>query len=176
MSWIPGRRDLPLSLISVVNARHAHNIDLNNFLLSEKAMAPHSSTLAWHIPWTEEPGGLQSMGSLRVGHDWATSLSLFTFMHWRRKLQPSPVFLPLPRTGDPGGLPSVGYHRVRHDWSNLTVGTNEIIHFVTFTVRKTLNYSFWIHMFFHLSREAILLSSVIWLCLLTTWVFTTNRI
>ena len=38
----------------------------------EKAMAPHSSTLAWKIPWTEEPGGLQSMGSLRVGHDWAT--------------------------------------------------------------------------------------------------------
>ena len=38
----------------------------------EKAMAPHSSTLAWKIPWTEEPGGLQSMGSLRVRHDWAT--------------------------------------------------------------------------------------------------------
>ena len=50
----------------------------------EKAMAPHSSTLAWKIPWTEEPVGLQSMGSLRVGNDWATSLSLFTFMHWRR--------------------------------------------------------------------------------------------
>ena len=47
--------------------------------LLEKAMAPHSSTLAWKIPWTEEPGGLQSMGSLRVGHDWATSLSLFHF-------------------------------------------------------------------------------------------------
>ena len=60
----------------------------------EKAMAPHSSTLAWKIPWTEEPGGLQSMGSLTVGHDWATSLSLFTFMHWRRKWQPTPVFLP----------------------------------------------------------------------------------
>ena len=60
----------------------------------EKAMAPHSSTLAWKIPWTEEPGGLQSMRSQRVGHDWATSLSLFTFMHWRRKWQPTPVFLP----------------------------------------------------------------------------------
>ena len=57
-------------------------------------MAPHSSTLAWKIPWTEEPGRLQSMGSLRVGHKWATSLSLFTFMHWRRKWQPTPVFLP----------------------------------------------------------------------------------
>ena len=60
----------------------------------EKAMAPHSSTLAWKIPWMEKPGGLQSMGSLRVGHDWATSLWLFTFVHWRRKWQPTPVFLP----------------------------------------------------------------------------------
>ena len=42
-------------------------------------MAPHSSTVAWKIPWMEEPGGLQSMGSLRVGYDWATSLSLFHF-------------------------------------------------------------------------------------------------
>ena len=62
--------------------------------LGEKAMASHSSTLAWKIPWMEEPGSLQSMGSLRVGHYWATSLSLFTFMHWRRKWQPTPVFLP----------------------------------------------------------------------------------
>ena len=70
-------------------------IYLNSFLPSrEKAMATHSSTLAWKIPWMEEPGGLQSMGSLRVGHDWATSLSLFTFMHWGRKWQPTPVFLP----------------------------------------------------------------------------------
>ena len=60
----------------------------------EKAMAPHASTLAWKIPCTEEPGRLQSMGSLRVRHDWATSLLLFTFMHWRRKWQPTPVFLP----------------------------------------------------------------------------------
>ena len=59
-----------------------------------KAIAPYSSTLAWKIPWTEEPGRGQSMGSLRVGHDWATSLSLFTFMHWRRKRQPTPIFLP----------------------------------------------------------------------------------
>ena len=52
----------------------------------------HSSTLAWKIPWTEEPRGLPSMGLLRVEHDWATSL--FTFMHWRRKWQPTAVFLP----------------------------------------------------------------------------------
>ena len=70
----------------------AHNKTLA--FLSEKAMTPHSSTLAWKIPWTEGPGRLQSMGSLGVGQDWATSLSLFTFMHWRRKWQPTPVFLP----------------------------------------------------------------------------------
>ena len=57
-------------------------------------MAPHSSSLAWKIPWAEEPGRLQSMGSLRVGHDSVISLSLFTFMHRRRKWQPTPVFLP----------------------------------------------------------------------------------
>ena len=57
-------------------------------------MATHSSTLAWKIPCMEEHGRLQSMGSLRVRHDWATSLSLFTFMHWRRKWQPTPGFLP----------------------------------------------------------------------------------
>ena len=62
--------------------------------MSEKAMVPHSSTLAWKIPWTEEPGRLWSMGSRRVGHDWVTSLSLFTFMHSRRKWQPTPVSLP----------------------------------------------------------------------------------
>ena len=52
---------------------------------------------------TLEPGRLQSMGSRRVGHDWATSLSLFTFMHWRRKWQPTPVFLPGESQG-PGSL------------------------------------------------------------------------
>ena len=62
--------------------------------LSEKAMATHSSTLVWKIPWAEEPGRLQAMGLLRVRHDWATSLSLFTFVHWRKKWQPTPVFLP----------------------------------------------------------------------------------
>ena len=67
---------------------------ITRFFMSEKAMASHSSTLAWKIPWMEEPGRLQSMGVLRVWHEWATSLSLFTFMHWRRKWQPTPVFLP----------------------------------------------------------------------------------
>ena len=85
---------------------------------SEKAMAPHSSTLAWKIPWMEEPGRLQSMGSWRVGHDWATSLSLFTFIHWRRKWQPTPVFLP----GESQGRGSlVGCHL----WGRTELDTTE---------------------------------------------------
>ena len=69
---------------------------------SEQAIAPHSSTLAWRIPWTEEPGRLQPMLSQTVGHDWVTSFSLFTFMHWRRKQQPTPVFLPGESQGQGG--------------------------------------------------------------------------
>ena len=79
----------------------------------------HSSTLAWRIPGMADPGGLRSMGSWRVGHDWATSLSLFPFMPWRRQWQPNPMFLP----GECQGQRSlVGSHRVGHNWSNLAVG------------------------------------------------------
>ena len=78
---------LPSYLLSVSSNLHFY---IYIFL----PITSHSSTLAWKIPWAEEPGRLQSMGSLRVGHDWATSLSLFTFTHWRRKGQPTPVFLP----------------------------------------------------------------------------------
>ena len=76
-------------------------------------MAPHSSTFAWKIPWTEEPGRLQSMGLLE------SSLSLFTFMHWRRKWQPTPVFLP----GESQGWGSlVGCHL----WSRTESDTTEV--------------------------------------------------
>ena len=78
----------------------------------------HSSTLAWKIPWMEEPGSLQSMGSLRVGHDWVTSLSLFPFMHWRRKWQPTPVFLPGESRGRQG---LVGCHL----WGRTELDTTE---------------------------------------------------
>ena len=67
-----------------------------------------------------------AMGSLRVGHDWATSLSLFTFMLWRRKWQPTPVFLPGESQGQ-RGLPSMGLHRVRHDWSDLAAAAALLI-------------------------------------------------
>ena len=78
-------------LLSCIQGYHYH---LSKFHIYPLVYCIGSSTLAWKIPWTEEPGRLQSMGSLRVGHDWVTSLALFTFMHWRRKWQPTPVFLP----------------------------------------------------------------------------------
>ena len=85
---------IPLRIPLLVNTFFFFFFKVWSYCLTEKAMAPHSSTLAWKIPWTEEPGRLQSMGSGRVGHVWATSLWLFTFMHWRRKWQATPVFLP----------------------------------------------------------------------------------
>ena len=88
--------------------------------LLEKAMAPHSSTLAWKITWTEGPGRLQSMGSLRVGHDWATSLSLFTFMFWRRKWQPTPVFLPGESQGRRGLVGSCLWGHTESDTTEAT--------------------------------------------------------
>ena len=73
-----------------------------NYLVSREICF---SMLTWKIPWMEEPGGLQSMGSLSQ-----TRLNDFTFTHWRRKWQPTPVFLPgeSQGRGKPGGLPSMG--------------------------------------------------------------------
>ena len=83
----------------------------------EKAMAPHSSTLAWKVPWTEELGRLQSMG---VAKSW-TRLNKFTFTFHFHALEKemathsSVLAWRIPGTGEPGGLPSLGSHRVGHD-------------------------------------------------------------
>ena len=80
-----------------------------------KLLLPNSSGLAWKIPWMEEPGRPQSMGSLRVGQDSATSLSLF--LSWIGEGSGTPLqcsCLENPRDGGPGGLPSVGSHRGGH--------------------------------------------------------------
>ena len=85
-------------------------------------MAPHSSSLAWKIPWMAKPGRLQSMGSRRVRQDWVISLSLFTFMHWRRNgnpLQCSCLENPRDRGAWWAARLSMGSHRVGHDWSDL---------------------------------------------------------
>ena len=115
---------LELDLISVLGRQ---NLGLHAVyaLLSEKTMAPHFSTLAWKIPWMEEPGGLQFMGSLRVGHEWATSFSLFTFtfhLHALEKDIATHSSIPawrIPGIEEPGGLPSMGSHRAGHNWSDL---------------------------------------------------------
>ena len=75
-------------------------------------MAPHSSTLAWKIPWMEEPGRLQSMGSLRVD---MTERLHFHAMEKEMATHSSVLAWRIPGTGDPGGLPSMGSHRVRHN-------------------------------------------------------------
>ena len=84
----------------------------------EKGMATLFSILAWKIPWTEEPSGLQFMESQRIGHDWVTLLLLFTFLHWRRKWQPTPVFLP----GESQGRGSL---KGCHLWGRTELDTTE---------------------------------------------------
>ena len=77
-------------------------------------MAPHSSTLAWKIPWMEEPGRLPFMGSLRVGHDFAFTFH-FQALEKEMATHSSVLAWRIPGTGEPGGLPSMGSHRVGHD-------------------------------------------------------------
>ena len=79
-------------------------------------MAPHSSTLAWKIPWTEKPGRLQSMGSLLVGRlrDFPFTFH-FHALEKEMATHSSVLVWRIPGTGEPGGLPSIGSHRVGHD-------------------------------------------------------------
>ena len=105
----------------------------------EKAMATHSSTLAWKIPWTEEPGRLQSMRSLRVGHDWATSLSLFTFTHWRRNDNPLQCScLENPRDGGAwwAAIYGVTQSRTRLKWLSNSRGTRDQIANIFWIIEK----------------------------------------
>ena len=90
-------------------------------------LATHSSTLAWKIPWMEEPGRLQSMGLLRVGHDWVTSLSFFTFHALEKEMATHSSVLAwgIPGMGKPGGLLSMGSLRVGHNWSDLAAAAAE---------------------------------------------------
>ena len=100
---------------------HLRGLDLNTPNAQEKAMAPHSSTPAWKIPWMEEPGRLQSMGSLRVGHDLSNFTFTFHFHALEKEMAAHSGVLAwrIPGMGEPGGLPSMGSHRVGHDCSDL---------------------------------------------------------
>ena len=92
----------------------------DSLIIRKKAVAPHSSTLAWKIPWMEEPGGLQSMGSLRVEHDFTFTFT-FHFHALEKEMATHSSILAwrILGTGEPDGLPSMGSHRVGHDWSDL---------------------------------------------------------
>ena len=109
ISTFRGLSSLPLLIITA---------NINKLLCSspEKAMAPHSGTLAWKVPWTEEPGGLKSMGSLRVGHDWATSLA-FHFHALEKEMATHSSILAwrIPGREESSGLLSMGSHTVGHD-------------------------------------------------------------
>ena len=117
-------------------------------------MAPHSSTLAWRIPWTEEPGRLQSMGSL----SW-TQLSHFTFTFHFPALEKeiatysSVLAWGIPGTAEPGGLPSMGSHRVGHDWSDLAVATVIVMSF------ECYNSIYKLHSYDHMVKD---ISKRIW--------------
>ena len=141
-------------------------------------MAPHSSTLAWKIPWMEEPGRLQSMGSLGVGHDWATSLSLFHFHALEKEMATHSSVLAwrIPETGEPSGLPSMGLHRVGHDWSNLAAAAAAVLHDPAPTSPATLLFSKqhsyldflqWILKWLHVSEASCFPSSVSSICNVT---------
>ena len=93
-----------------------------NISLRRRQWHPTPVLLPGKIPWTEEPGRLQSTWSQRVGHDWVTSLSLFTNFHaLEKELATHSTVLAwrIPGKEEPGGLPSTGSHRVGHDWSDL---------------------------------------------------------
>ena len=124
-------------------------------LIHESQRSPGEGVV-WEIPWSEEPGRLQSMGSLRVGHDWVTSFSLFTFhFHALEKemaTHSSVLAWRIPGTGKPGGLLSMGPHRVRHNWSELAAAATLsyyvlglfwkiLCRLLIFTLHKTLKFS-----------------------------------
>ena len=135
---------------------------------SEKAMALHSSTLAWKIPWTEEPGGLQSMGSLGV---W-TRLSAFTFTFhfhaWEREMATHSSVLAwrIPRMGEPSGLPSMGSHRVGHDWSDLAAAAAVLFAIVNSTLNSFVHYIYkiFIHIYI-LKSKSVIITLKLWVFL-----------
>ena len=101
-------------------------------IVSSRLLCPHSSTLAWKIPWMEEPGGLQSMGL------WLSDFTFtFHFLVLEKEMatHSSDLAWRIPGTAEPGGLPSMGSHRVRHDWSDLAAAA-AADSFVIFWLRR----------------------------------------
>ena len=139
-------------------------------------MAPHSSPLAWKIPWTEEPGRLQSMGSLR----W-TRLSDFTFMFQFHALEKemathssvlathsSVLAWRILGTGEPGGLLSMGSHRVGYDWSDLAAAAAATLFHCVYSCVCTYIPSMWSQRVRHdWATELIAQYSIVCVCVFT---------
>ena len=115
MGWNAGRAWGPSVVVIFFFFNKSFFFFSLNFVLGGEGNGTPSSTLAWKIPWTVEPGGLQSMGSLQVG------LSNFPFTFHFHALEEEMathsriLAWRIPGTGEPGGLPSMGLHRVGHD-------------------------------------------------------------
>ena len=112
LDWKDFQRSLALGISSEYYIKLA--------VLTEKAMATNSNTLAWQIQWTEEPGRLQSMGWLGVERDFTFTFTFhFHALEKEMATHSSVLAWKIPGVGEPGGLPSLGSHRVGHDWSDL---------------------------------------------------------
>ena len=97
-----------------------YNLLKGMFYMRRRQWHPTPALLPGKSPWMEEPGRLQSMGSLRVRHAWVTSLTFhFHALGKEMATHSSVLAWRIPGAGEPGGLPSMGSHRVRHDWSDL---------------------------------------------------------
>ena len=122
LSFLPlSNSAMPLSIFKVISIflfTVVHKKWKTYELCQKTAVSTHSSPLAWKIPWTEEPGRLQSMGLQRVGHNWATYFH-FRALEEEMATHSSGLAWRIPGTGEPGRLSSIGLHRVRHDWSDL---------------------------------------------------------
>ena len=130
-------------------------------------MAPHYSTLAWKIPWTEEPGGLQSMGSLRVGHDWATSLSISTFHFHALEKEMATTQVLLPGESQGRGSWWAAIHGVAQSWTRLkwfSSSSSSSVHWyisVLIWMKSNLYIFIAIYIFGIISKKS-LLNAILW--------------
>ena len=130
-------------------------------------MATHSSILAYRIPWTEEPGELLSIGSLRVGHDWS-DLACMHALEKEMATLSSILAWRIPGTEEPGGLPHMGSHRVRHNWSDLAAAAAYTVIYVEafLLAQQVKNPPGMLYMCVHnfIQFSSVQLLSHVWLC------------
>ena len=134
------------------------SLDIWNAILYLTVVGEGNGTLlqyfAWKIPWTEEPGRLQSMGSLGIGHDWATSISLFTFMYWRRK-----------RSKDD----SLSLHLLPSAWEYFSTPF-PVLNLLTFFFPEKQKITTYYKMYFHDCDDECIFSNAYWLFVYILWI------